>query len=159
MENNMIKVKSASDWTLVVSVPYLSLHRRWEKRGQIHLIDRQTMVHAYYDAGVESLVSKGALIIEDVEFLRNVGLLDEETNKSVVYELTDAMKTRLIKVMPLQEVASELSKMSQLQIAELADYAITNYTELKMDRIDLLSKTSGKNIMRAIELYRASQEG
>jgi hypothetical protein len=33
MENNMIKVKSASDWTLVVSVPYLSLHRRWEKRG------------------------------------------------------------------------------------------------------------------------------
>jgi hypothetical protein len=117
------------------------------------------MIQAYYDAGVESLVSKGALIIEDVEFLRNVGLLDEETNKSVVYELTDAMKTRLIKVMPLQEVAAELSKMSQLQIVELADYAITNYTELKMDRIDLLSKTSGKNIMRAIELYRASQEG
>lgn len=159
MENNMIKVKSASDWTLVVSIPYLSLHRRWEKRGQVHLIDRQTMIQAYYDASVESLISTGALIVEDVEFLRSVGLLDEETKKSVVYELTDAMKTRLIKVMPLQEVAAELQKMSSLQISELADYAITNYTDLKMDRIDLLSKASGKNIMKAIELYRAAQEG
>ena len=156
---NMIKVKSASDWTLVVSVPYLSLHRTWNKRGQIHLIDRQTMIQAYYDTAVESLVSKGALIIEDVEFLRSVGLLDEATNKSTVYELTDTMKTRLIKTMPLQEVAAELGKMSHLQISELADYAITNYVELKMDRIDLLSKASGKNIMKAIELYRAAQEG
>jgi hypothetical protein len=104
------------------------------------------------------LVTKGALIIEDVEFLRSVGLLDESTQKSVVYELTDALKTRLIKIMPLQEVALELQKMSPLQISEVADYAITHYTELKMDRIDLLSKTSGKNIMKAIELYRASQE-
>ena len=159
MENNMIKVKSASDWTIVVSIPYLSLHRRWEKRGQVHLIDRQTMIQAYYDASVESLISKGALIVEDVEFLRSVGLLDEETKKSIVYELTDAMKARLIKVMPLQEVAAELQKMSSLQISELADYAITNYVDLKMDRIDLLSKASGKNIMKAIELYRASQEG
>ena len=159
MENNMIKVKSASDWTIIVSIPYLSLHRRWEKRGQVHLIDRQTMIQAYYDASVESLISKGALIVEDVEFLRSVGLLDEETKKSVVYELTDAMKARLIKVMPLQEVAAELQKMSSLQISELADYAITNYVDLKMDRIDLLSKASGKNIMKAIELYRASQEG
>ena len=159
MENNMIKVKSASDWTIVVSIPYLSLHRRWEKRGQVHLIDRQTMIQAYYDASVESLISKGALIVEDVEFLRSVGLLDEETKKSVVYELTDAMKARLIKVMPLQEVAAELQKMSSLQISELADYAITNYVDLKMDMIDLLSKASGKNIMKAIELYRASQEG
>ena len=159
MENTMIKVKSASDWTLVVSVPYLSLHRSWNKRGQVHLIDRQTMVQAYYDAAVESLVSEGALIIEVVEFLRAVGLLNEKTQKSMVYELTDAMKIRLIKTMPLAEVKTELTKMSPLQISEIADYAITNYMELKMDRIDLLSKASGKNIMKAIELYRATQEG
>ena len=156
--NNTIAVRSASDWTLVVSVPYLSLHRTWNKKGQKHLIDRQTMVQAYYDSSVEALFANGSLIVEDVDFLREVGLINEETQKSEIYELTDTMKTRLIKAMPLHEVAAELKKMSRFQIEELADYAILNYADLKMDRIDLLSKASGKNIIKAIELYRASQE-
>ena len=157
--DNTIAVRSASDWTLVVSVPYLNLHRTWNKKGQKHLIDRQTLVQAYYDPSVEYLFTNGALIVEDVSFLREVGLLDEDTNKSIVYELTDAMKLRLIKAMPVKEVAAELQKMTRFQIEELADYAILNYYELKMDRIELLSRASGKNIMKAIELQKADQEG
>jgi hypothetical protein len=33
-----------------------------------------------------------------------------------------------------------------------------NYTDLMMDRIDLLSKASGKKIMEAIKNYKAAQE-
>jgi hypothetical protein len=40
----------------------------------------------------------------------------------------------------------------------LAEYAITNYDDLRMDRIDVLSKASGKDILKAIELYRKAQE-
>jgi hypothetical protein len=155
---NLVMVKSASDWQVIVNVPHLMLNRTWMKRGQQHSIDRQTLVQAYYDPSVETLFREGKLICSDVEFLRAVGLLDEETQKSVVYELTDTMKTRLIKLMPLAEVKQELAKMSYAQIEELADYAIVNYQDLMMDRIDLLSKASGKNLMGAIKNYKAAQE-
>ena len=48
--------------------------------------------------------------------------------------------------------------LSGNQIVELADYAITNFSKLKMDRIDVLSRVSGKNILKAIELHKAAQE-
>jgi Mg/Co/Ni transporter MgtE len=105
------------------------------------------------------MFTDGSLVTEDVEFLREVGLLDEATQKSVVYELTDAMKLRLIKNMPLAEVKKELAKMSYAQICEVADYAVVNYRDLVMDRIDLLSEMSGKKIMEAIKNYKAAQEG
>ena len=159
MENNFVMVKSASDWTLVMNIPHLNLRRTWTKRGQKFPFERSTLLQAYYDPAVEALFKEGSLITNDVDFLREVGLLNEETQKSTVYELTDAMKTRLIKLMPLAEVKQELGKMSYAQIQELADYAITHYTELMMDRIDLLSKASGKNVMEAIKNYRAAQEG
>lgn len=159
MENNFVMVKSASDWTLVMNVPHLNLRRTWTKRGQQYPFERSSLIQAYYDPAVEALFKEGSLVTNDVAFLREVGLLNEDTQKSVVYELTDTMKTRLIKVMPLAEVKQELAKMSFAQIQELADYAVAHYTELMMDRIDLLSQVSGKNIMEAIKNYKAAQEG
>lgn len=157
--DNFVMVKSASDWTLVMNIPHLNLSRTWTKRGQQYPIDRQAMVQAYYDPAVETLFKEGCLIVEDVDFLREVGLLDEDTQKSVVYELTDNMKTRLIKLMPLTEVKKELAKMTRTQIEELADYAVLHYNELMMDRIDILSQASGKNIMNAIKNHKAAMEG
>lgn len=159
MENNFVMVKSASDWTLVMNVPHLNLRRTWTKRGQQYPFERSSLIQAYYDPAVEALFKEGSLVTNDIAFLREVGLLNEDTQKSAVYELTDTMKTRLIKVMPLAEVKQELAKMSFAQIQELADYAVMHYTELMMDRIDLLSQASGKNIMEAIKNYKAAQEG
>jgi hypothetical protein len=157
MNNNFVMVRSASDWTLVVNVPHLSLHRLWTKRGQKFPIERSVLLQAYYSPAVETLFREGALITDDQDFLREVGLLDEN-EKSVVYELTENMKHRIIKLMPLSEVKKELAKMSHGQLEELADYAIMNYTELMMDRVDLLSKVTGKNIEKAIINYKASLE-
>jgi hypothetical protein len=41
---------------------------------------------------------------------------------------------------------------------ELANYAVEHYQELSMDRIDLLTKATGKNIMNAINHLRKAQE-
>ena len=157
MNNNFVMVRSASDWTLVMDVPHLNLHRVWTKRGQKYPIERDALIQAYYRPAVEALFRDGALVTDDKEFLREVGLLDEE-DKSIVYELTDNTKNRLIKLMPLSEVRMELAKMSHNQILELADYAILHYTDLAMDRIDILSKASGKDILTAIKNHRAAQE-
>jgi hypothetical protein len=158
MNNNMIMVRSASDWTVVVDIPYLNLHRVWTKRDQKYPIERSVLLQAYYDNAVEALFRKGTLVVDDKDFLREVGLLDEE-EKSVVYELTDAMKNRIIKLMPVSEVKKELAKMSDSQLEELGDYAVIHYQDLLMDRIDILSKATGKNIIEAIKNFKAAQEG
>lgn len=157
MNNNMIMVRSASDWTVVVDIPYLNLHRVWTKRDQKYPVERSVLLQAYYDNAVEALFKKGTLVVDDKDFLREVGLLDEKDN-TVVYELTDAMKNRIIKLMPVSEVKKELAKMSDSQLEELGDYAVTHYKDLLMDRIDILSRATGKNIIEAIKNYKASME-
>ena len=153
---DMIKVRSASDATVVVSSPSTMMNKTWNKRNSFHLIPRDTLLQTYYNSCLERLVNKGILVIEDKEFLREVGLLDEET--PVIMELTEVIMKKAISAMPLWEFEQTLGKLSNHQINDLANYAVQHYAELKMDRIEILGKASGKNILKAIELYRASQE-
>lgn len=157
MENNMIMVASASDYTVVVNVPDIPLHRTWKKRGAKYPVDRKLLLQAYYDPSVEYLFTQGILTTNDVDFLKEVGLMEEDGTANVTI-LTDALMARLIKTMPIAEVKKELAKLSRTQLEELADYAIEHYTNLQMDRIDLLSKATGKNIMKAVEHFRKAQE-
>jgi hypothetical protein len=154
---NMIKVRSASDFTLVINAPEIPLVKTWNRRGAIYPIDKDVLIQAYYSTSLESLVKKGMLVIEDKDFLIEVGLI-EEKNGEVAIELTHALMDKCISTMPLWELEQTLKKMSEYQISELAEYAIANHTKMKMDRIELLSKTSHKNILKAIELYKAAQE-
>lgn len=157
MDNNMIMVKSASNCTIVVNVPDIPLRREWQKKGAQFPIERKALIQAYYDPSVEYLFKQGLLTTNDVEFLKEVGLIEEDGTANVT-PLTDAMLLRLIKTMPAAEVKMELAKLTRAQLDELADYAIEHYTDLQMDRIDLLSKATGKNIMKAVEHFRKAQE-
>lgn len=157
MDNNMIMVKSASDFTIVVNVPDIPLHRTWSKRGAQYPIDRKVLLQAYYDPSVEYLFREGMLTVNDVEFLKEVGLMEDDGATSVVV-LTEALLTRLIKTMPAVEVKNELKKLSRSQLEELADYAVEHYKDLQMDRIDIFTTATGKDIMKAIEHYRKAQE-
>jgi hypothetical protein len=158
MENNTIFVRSASDYTVVVNVPHIPLQRVWQKKGAKYPFDRNTMIQAYYDPSVEALFKEGKLVTDDEKFLVEVGL-KEEGEPNPVVELTDTLKTRLIKAMPVVEVENELKKLTRSQIEELVDYAILHYQDLAMDRVDLFTKVSGKNVMEAIRNYKLSQEG
>ena len=157
MDNNMIMVTSASDFTLVVNVPEIPLHKTWKKRGAKYPIDRKVLLQAYYNPAVETLFREGMLTTNDVEFLKEVGLIEEDGTENVVV-LTDVLLNRLVKLMPIAEVKIELTKLSHTQLEELANYAIEHYTDLQMDRIDLFSKVTGKNLMKAIDHYRKAQE-
>lgn len=154
---NMIKVRSASDFTLVINAPEIPLVKTWNKRGAIYPIDRDALIQAYYSTSLESLVKKGMLVIEDKDFLIEVGLI-EEKNEEVAIELTHTLMDKCISTMPLWELEQTLKKMSEYQISELAEYAIANHTKMKMDRLEVLGKASHKNILKAIELHKAAQE-
>lgn len=153
---DMIKVRSASDATVVVSSPSTMMNKTWNKRNSFHLVPRDVLLQTYYNSCLERLVTKGILVIDDKDFLREVGLLEEET--PIVMELTEAIMKKAISAMPLWEFEQTLGKLSNHQINDLANYAVQHYAELKMDRIEILGKASGKNILKAIELYKASQE-
>lgn len=155
---NMIKVRSASDFTLVINAPEIPLVKTWSKRGAVYPIDRDVLVQAFYSTSLEELMRKGLLIVDDKQFLIEVGLLAEEENTTLAIELTPALKEKCISTMPLWELEQTLNKLSEYQISELAEYAIANHTKMKMDRIELLGKASHKNILKAIELYKAAQE-
>ena len=154
---DMIKVRSASDATVVVSSPSTMMNKTWTKRNSFHLIPRDTLLQTYYNSCLEKLVNKGILVIEDKEFLREVGLLEDEET-SVVFELSEAIMGKCISTMPLWELKQTLEKLSEHQINDLTAYAVKHFADLKMDRIEMLNKASGKNILKAIELHKAAQE-
>jgi hypothetical protein len=134
--------------------------KTWPKRGAFHFISRDVLLQSYYNSSLEYLVTKGLLVVEDDQFLREVGLIIETEDKTekVVLELNEEMMKKCLGAMPVWELKQTLEKLSSHQINDLVEYAIKNHAELKMDRIEVLGQASGKNILKAIELYRASQE-
>lgn len=158
MENNTVMVTSTSNSTVVLNVPELMLHRTWARRGATYPFDRRTLMQAYYTPSVEALFRSGILITKDVEFLKEVGLIHENGEKEVI-ELTEQYMLRMIKMMPLTEVRKELPRLTRAQASELAEFAITHYTELQMDRIDIIGQYADKNLLKAINHYKLSQEG
>lgn len=153
-----IKVRSASDSTIVLNAPEIPLVKIWNKRGAIFPIDRDVLVQAYYSTSLQSLLEKGMLVIDDKDFLVSVGIIDTPEDTNPVIELTPILMKRCVGPMPVSEFKTTLGCLSDFQISELADYAITHYTEVSMDKIDILSKASHKNILKAIELHKQAQE-
>ena len=154
---DMIKVRSASDATVVVNSPETMLVKTWNKRNSFHLIARDVLLQSFYNSSLEYLITKGLLVVEDKEFLREVGLYAEDTEPLVI-ELTEDLMKKCLGAMPLWELKQTLEKLSEHQISDLVQYAIEHNADLKMDRIEILNKASRKNILKAIELYKAAQE-
>ena len=155
---DMVKVRSATDVTVSLFDPTIPLRKTWEKRGAIIPIEREKLIQAFYNSSLEACLRNGTLVIDDKEFLYEIGFISSVDDKIPSFELTKPLMDKCIGTMPLWEVEKTLKCLSDAQIAELAEYAITNHNNLKMDRVELLTKYSGKNILKAIELYRAAQE-
>lgn len=155
---DMVKVRSATDVTVSLYDPTIPLRKTWEKRGAVVPIEREKLIQVFYNSSLEDCLRNGTLVIDDKSFLYEVGMIADADAAVPSFEMTSTLMEKLISTSPLWEVEKTLQKLSATQIGELAEYAITNHNNLKMDRINLLTKYSGKNILKAIELYRAAQE-
>lgn len=147
MDNVMIK--SATNRTVVVFIPDIPLNKIWKKKGSMLPIERKVLIQAYYDPSVEFLFKNGILTTDDKDFLQAVGLADEDGQLEVI-TLTDTVLKRYISAMPLAELKQEILKLTHIQVEELAQYAIEHYTILNNDRIELLSKASNIDIIKAV---------
>lgn len=157
MNENMITVTSMCNSTIIIYEPELQLKKTWPKIGSRQIVDRDTLIRAFYEPSVEFLFKEGILTTDDKQFLKETGLMTEE-DVPVVVQVSESFFNRMIKLMPFSEFKTELGKLTKTQISDLSEYAIEHYQDLKMDRIDILSKISGKNILKAIENYKSAQE-
>lgn len=152
MKENMVMITSKSDSILVVNIPDLKFRRIWNKRGTRYPFDKDLIEQAMYYPDFSSLVNMGLLYIEDLEFKKEIGIEPQDATEPVnIIDVTGNLLKRMITVMPISELQSTLKKMSEPQRAEVGEYAVEHYQDLKMDRVDLLQKATGKNILKAIE--------
>ena len=93
------------------------------------------MVQAYYNPSVEYLFKKGLLTTDDKDFLKEVGLMSEDGEAEVI-ALTEDLEIRMIKHMPLADLKVNLAKLTRDQLIDLAEYAVSHYADLKLDRIN-----------------------
>ena len=156
---DMIRIKSLSDSMISIYDPTIPINKLLEKRGAIVVVEKEKLIQLFFNSGLETLLRSGMISIEDNNFLYEVGFLTDPKEKVNAIELTPALMKRCISAMPLHELKIYLAKFSSFQLEELAEFAVANHNDLKMDRIDLLTKFSGKNILKAIELHKQDQEG
>lgn len=155
---DMVKVRSMTDSTVSLYDPTIPINKVWTKRGAIVPIEREKLIQLYYSTELQAALNCGLLAIDDKNFLYEVGYISDPDEFINTIELTPALMKRCISAMPVAELKNTIKTLSKPQVAELAEYAITNHNDLRMDRIDLLSKASGKDILKAIELYKKAQE-
>ena len=156
---DMIKIRSITDTSVSLYDPTIPVRKSFDKKGAMAIIEKDKLIQMYFNSELEAALRAGLLVIDDKDFLVEVGyILDKDEPVNQVDMDANFMK-RCVGVMPLNEFAANIKKMSKHQIEELAEYAIQNHQEVRMDKIDLLSKVSGKNILKAIELLKADMEG
>lgn len=158
MKENLISVESTSNSTIVINVPDLKLHRTFNKRGAKILVDRDTLEQAYFDPSVEFLIRNGYIVIHDKQFLIDMGIIPDEQSDSPIVVLDENMLNRLIKSMPLHETIETLKKLTTAQLHDLGDYAVEHYSDLKMEKLEVLTKATGKDLLNAIKNYKDAQE-
>ena len=155
---DMIKIRSTTDASISLYDPTIPVRKNFDKKGAVAMIEKDKLIQLYYNSELETAMRAGLLVIDDRDFLVEVGYIIDTNETIETIDLNPTFMKRCIGAMPVAELATNLKKMSKYQIEELVEYAMQNSKELRMDRIELLGKVSGKNILKAIELLKADQE-
>lgn len=112
-------------------------------------------MEAFYTPGVEYMFRQGMLFIEDMDFKIEMGLEPEEAKQPTnIIELDEKLCQRAIRLMPVQELKGLLEKLTSTQKEVLADYAINHYNDMALDRVEILSKACGTDILNAIQFKK-----
>lgn len=160
MENkDKVYVESMVNHSVSVLIPNTNIQKTWKKKGAKLSFDRETLVEAYYDPGIEYMFTHGILYTDDMDFKKAVGLEPEDATEPVnVVKMEDSYMKRLIGLMPLYQFKEEIEKLSYDQRQMLVQYAADHVEELKLDRVPIIDEKCGVHLMKSIELKRQAEE-
>ena len=147
----------------ILYLPEYHYSRTWPKKGTKIMVDREILANSIYQPGVERMFTEGNLWIDDQEFRIELGLETapvegDEVEAKTLVKLDDKLLNRIIKLMPVSEVKATIETLSPAQRLEVADYAVEHYQDLKMDRIEVLTKLCDTDILKAVEMKKGFEQ-
>ena len=156
--NDKVMVTSMVSGRIGLVLPNLRMNKVWPQKGTKLPVEKDVLREAIYEPGVEYMFKKGILFIEDMDFKIELGLEEEGTKMPTnIIPMDEKYMNRLMRLMPLGEMRAAVSKLSDDQKRELADYA-SNQNDVSMDRVAVLKELTGIDILRVIDFKRQKEE-
>lgn len=150
--DNKVEVISNSTGIVILNVPSLNLRREFLRKGAKMKFDRDQLIEACYDIGVENLFKTGVLYTEDMAFKKEIGLEPEDATEPVnIIVLDDKQKKRLLTVMPYIEFKNYLNDLPEATLEDLVEYAVANKIQ-DYQKVQALKEKTGKDISKMIAL-------
>ena len=156
--NEKVIVTSMVNGRIGLVLPHMHINKVWPKKGTKLPVDKDILREAIYEPGVEYMFKQGLLYIEDMNFKIELGLEQEGTEvPTEIIPVDEKYLNRVLKLMPIAEMKKAVEAMNDNQIRELLDYA-SEMDGIQFDRMDVLKKMTGIDIVKMIELKRAKGE-
>lgn len=158
MSDQKIKVISTFDGRCGIDNADLHLSRRWAGRGAVVTFTKEQIEELMFDPAFSNMIHEGLLYIDDMEVKKEVGIEPEDATAPTLILLDEKQLKRFWKDMPLSQFKIETKTLTRQQIFSLADYAISHGDEGSIEKANYLSKISGRNILKGIELDKQAKE-
>lgn len=156
--NEKVIVTSMVSGRIGLVLPHMHINKVWPKKGTKLPIEKDILREAIYEPGVEYMFKQGLLYIEDMDFKIELGLEEEGTKapKNIV-PMDEKYMIRVLKNMPIAEMQMAIKGMNDNQKRELIDFA-SEQNDIQFDRMDVLKKLTGIDVVKVIELKRSKEE-
>ena len=156
--SDKIKVISAVNGRCGIDNADLKISRRWPARGSVVTFTKEQLDELQFDNAFMNMVREGMLYIDDMDAKKEMGIEPEEAESPTIILMDDNALKRFWKNMPFAQFKIETKNLTSAQLTALAEYAIAHGDEGSIDKANYLSKISGYQILKGIELNRQSQE-
>lgn len=156
--NERVMVTSMVSGRIGLVLPRLHINKVWPKKGTKLPVEKEVLREAIYEPGVEYMFKQGLLYIDDMDFKIELGLEEEGTKAPTnVIPMDEKYMSRVLKLMPIAEMKMAISAMNDNQKRELIDFA-SEQNDISFDRMDVIKKLTGIDVVKVIELKRSKEE-
>lgn len=156
--NERVMVTSMVSGRIGLVLPRLHINKVWPKKGTKLPVEKDVLREAIYEPGVEYMFKQGLLYIDDMDFKIELGLEEEGTKTPTnVIPMDEKYMARVLKLMPIAEMKKAINAMNDNQKRELIDFA-SEQNDISFDRMDVIKKLTGIDVVKVIELKRSKEE-
>ena len=156
--NERVMVTSMVSGRIGLVLPRLHINKVWPKKNTKLPVEKEVLREAIYEPGVEYMFKQGLLYIDDMDFKIELGLEEEGTKAPTnVIPMDEKYMNRILKLMPIAEMKKAISAMNDNQKRELIDFA-SEQNDISFDRMDVIKKLTGIDVVKVIELKRSKEE-
>lgn len=156
--NERVIVTSMVSGRIGLVLPRLHINKVWPKKGTKLPVEKEVLREAIYEPGVEYMFKQGLLYIDDMDFKIELGLEEEGTKAPTnVIPMDEKYMSRVLKLMPIAEMKKAIGGMNDNQKRELIDFA-SEQNDISFDRMDVIKKLTGIDVVKVIELKRSKGE-